>query len=64
MMMNAATDTPGFMFNGRFSAVIDIEYLREKIAEHLRLIRGEKGAEDSAFAAYELAYATISQRSN
>lgn len=63
--MNADNaDTPGFMFNGRFSAVMDIDYLREKIAGHLRLIRGEKGAEESVFAAYELALVTVSQRSN
>lgn len=57
-------DTSGFIFHGRFSAIMDIEYLREKIAAHLRLIRGERDERDSAFAAYDLALATVKQHSN
>ena len=63
--MNAENaDTSGFVFKGRFSAVMDIEYLREKIAAHLRLIRNEKNETDSAFATYDMALVTAKQHSN
>ena len=32
----------GFMYQGRFSAILETEPLREKIAAHLKTVRGEK----------------------
>lgn len=36
----------GFMYQGRFSAILDLMPLREKIAAHLSFIRGEKNEDD------------------
>lgn len=35
----------GFMYQGRFSAILETEPLREKIAAHLKTVRGEKDEE-------------------
>ena len=35
----------GFMYQGRFSAILETEPLREKIAAHLKTDRGEKDEE-------------------
>ncbi len=35
----------GFMYQGRFSAILETEPLREKIAVHLKTVRGEKDEE-------------------
>ena len=35
----------GFMYQGRFSAILEIEPLREKIGAHLKTGRGEKDEE-------------------
>ena len=32
----------GFMYQGRFSAILETEPLREKIAVHLKTVRGKK----------------------
>lgn len=38
----------GFIYQGRFSPILDITYLREKIACHISFVRGEIKNEESA----------------
>ena len=43
------------MYQGRFSAILETEPLREKIAAHLKTVRGEKDEEADDMPLHEKA---------
>ena len=55
--MNTITQTTqkqGFMYQGRFSASLDFESLREKISSHLQFIRSQKNEPEESQSISEI----------
>lgn len=55
--MNTTTQTTqkqGFVYQGRFSASLDFEPLREKISSHLKFIRSQKNEPEESQSVPEI----------